>query len=106
MGRWDPRVHRRSHQEQTMTNVSKQFRYGRTVIEEKIIDGVPVVFRNGSEYPGNFHEAIVAAKQAPLISMRDECRRLVKEARAHLDRVRREDGLDGHDIEEIEHDDY
>lgn len=86
--------------------LARKHRIRRTLIEEWWVSGRLEVRINGETYPGTFHEAILATKQAPLIKMRDQCRRLAGEARDHIERVRREDGLDGHDLEQIEHDDY
>ena len=61
--------------------MTKRFRVGRTLIEEWLINGRAEVRVNGKAAPVSFHEAIIAAKQAPLLKMRDECRRMAGVAR-------------------------
>jgi hypothetical protein len=85
--------------------MSKQvdaFRQGKDHVEE--IDegnGKTVVLLNGKEWPGTFHEAIVHLRRAPLIEMRDECRRLAAKAREI-----RIDAMNDLDCRDLEHEDY
>ena len=67
-----------------MKQLRKQ-RVGRILVEEREENGVRTVFSNGEARPGSFHEAVVAAKQAPLIKIRDTCLRLAEEARAAIE---------------------
>jgi len=64
---------------------TRKHRIGRTVIREFDDRGRPRVFVDDGlrvkEYGGNFREAIVAVKQAPLVEMRDECLRMAQECR-------------------------
>ncbi len=83
----------------------KSFRLDRTLIEEFEVNGKPEVRVNGEVYAGNFHEATVAAKKAPLIAMRNECLRLAGVARAVVEDSAPGE-LDDHDVREMEHEDY
>ena len=47
-------------------------------------DGSLVVFVNGVETLGSFHDAIVRAKQAPFRAMIDQCRDMIAECRRFL----------------------
>ena len=77
----------------------RRVRIGLVLAEEWEINGQCEIRINGAVAPVSFHEAIIAAKQAPLVKMRDECRRLAKQASQCIE-------LDAHDVEEMEHDDY
>ena len=62
---------------------ARQQRVGRIMVTEIVEKGKPVLYIDGVRHPGNFHEAVVAAKQAPLLEMRDRCRDLAAKSKAH-----------------------
>ena len=63
----------------------RRHRIGRILILEYMEHGERFVTVNGKRTGGTFHEAIVAAKQAPLVAMRDRCREMAAACRRAIE---------------------
>ena len=59
----------------------RRVRIGRVLVEEWDDNGKHRVFFGGKPVPLSFDEALEKARQAPLLEMRNECRRLADLAR-------------------------
>ena len=63
----------------------KRHRVGRILVLEFFENGERFVTVDGVRAGGTFHEAVVAARRAPLIAMRDQCREMAADCRKAME---------------------